>query len=63
MRSDPEPYDLVVLLYPDGAVILGDAQREDRSRRMYPLEMETGVIRILLESLVCLFCLFSDLLG
>lgn len=62
VRTDPEPYNSAVLLYPNCAVILGDAQGEDWPCRMYPLEMETGMVGVTLESLVRILRFFSYLL-
>ena len=62
MRADPEPYDLVFLLYSDSAVIFGDSQGEDWSSGVYALKMKTRVVGVFLKLVICLLCFFSYLL-
>jgi hypothetical protein len=58
MRADPEPDDLLVLLYSYSPIVFGDTQREDRPCGVYSLKMKARVVRSLLKVLYAFFASF-----
>lgn len=62
MGTNPEPNDLFTIYYANRAIIAANSHRVQRSARMNLLEVQAGMLSILLKHEIRLPCLATNAL-